>query len=133
MEKINKNMMYSSLIVIGIVFLFLVVPYIFMGPPGPLVAIRNVDNVSHDASISIYNEKNKIIFNENYVLEPDTEVRESKSIMFLIIKSFPSNELYSVEVTLDNNTSEIYPTPLTRWETVEVKIDDTLSIYSSVV
>ncbi len=133
MEKSNKDLIFAGLVVIVIVFLFAIIPYIFMGPPTSLFSIRNLDDVTHEITVEIHPIGKGTMFEGSYILSANGEISEPKSVSFLIGKTLPLDNEYVANVTLDGNVSETYYSELGRWETVEIEINDELSVYSSVV
>jgi len=133
MKQSNKNLLYAGLFIIVVIAVFISIPYIFIGPPTSLFSIRNLDDVSHKIVVEINSVEKENIFKDSYILSANEKISEPKSVAFLIGKTLPLDNEYVANVTLDGNISEIYYSELGRWETVEVEINDELSVYSSVV
>ena len=83
-------------------------PFIFMGKPTPLFFMKNKDTISHQVMVEISDPKNNSIFKEVYVMDPDSEISQSKSAWLLLQLSFPpgNSKDLTIKVTVDNDLTE---------------------------
>lgn len=113
-------MLGISLLLLVLMLLFVVVPYLIVGPPTPLFSVRNHDIGVHELRVEIYDSKNNSVFDKTYELLAEDEVYHPKPFRFLV----PGFEItdYTFKFTLDNSFMETYSTNIQPWNTVEVDL-----------
>jgi hypothetical protein len=116
----RKLILGISLLVLIFMLLFVVVPYLIVGPPTPLFYVRNHDVGAHELRVEIYDLKNNSVLDKTYKLSAGEEVYHAKPFRFLV----PGFEIvdYTFKFTLDNMSAETYQTNIQPWNTVEVEL-----------
>jgi hypothetical protein len=71
-------MLWISLMVLILVSLFVVVPYILVGPPTPLFYVRNHDVGVHELRVEVCDLKNNSILDKTYELSAGEEIYYAK-------------------------------------------------------
>jgi len=124
-------MLGISLLVLILMSLFVVVPYLLVGPPTPIFSVRNHDAGVHELRVEIFNSKNNSVFDEIYELSAGEEIYRAKPFRFL----FPGfeGEDYTFKFTLDNSLKEIYstnirPGTLLMWNSTPIMLKASLSL-----
>jgi hypothetical protein len=109
------------LLVIGFYFIF---PFYLVGPPLPLLSLKNGDAIDHDVVIEIFDRNNKSIFKETYALDPEEEIRHPRPFLL----KFRWLKECTLKVTVDNNTTEMCETAVYPWKEFGIFINkDTIS------
>ncbi|MGA9187793.1 MAG: hypothetical protein WB014_04325 [Methanosarcina sp.] len=125
MEEVNKKLRYIGITLLILAGLFIILPYLFMGPPTSFFSVENGEETNHTVFIEIVDSDNKPIFKESYKLSPHEKVTESKSLWLLFKMSFPLNKNnYTVKVTLENNTSKEMNMSLNSWTSLIILVID---------
>ncbi|HII80347.1 MAG TPA: hypothetical protein HA261_08135 [Methanosarcina sp.] len=121
MRSFRRSLMLGiSLLLLVLMSLFVVVPYLIVGPPTPLFSVRNHDVGVHELRVEIHDSKNNSVLDKTYELSAGEEVYHPKPFRFLI----PGFEMadYTFKFTLDNRFTETYSTNIQPWNTVEVEL-----------
>ncbi|MGB9928692.1 MAG: hypothetical protein ACPK85_09845 [Methanosarcina sp.] len=93
----------GTLILLGF---FIILPYIFIGPPTSFFSVYNGDEINHIVSIQIIDSNNELIFENRYELSPQEKITESKGLWLLFKMASPLNkDNYVIKTTLENNIS----------------------------
>lgn len=125
MEEVNKKLRYIGITLLILAGLFIILPYLFMGPPTSFFSVENGEETNHTVFIEIVDSDNKPIFKESYKLSPHEKVTESKSLWLLFKMSFPLNKNnYTVKATLENNTSKEMNMSLNSWTSLIILVID---------
>lgn len=117
---------FAAVIIALIIISYIAMPFIFIGKPEPLFSMKNKDTISHQVMIEISDSNNNSIFKEVYVMDPDSEISQSKSAWLLLQLSFPpgnSKEL-TIKVTVDNDFTEKTHTDLQLWSMFDITLFD---------
>jgi hypothetical protein len=89
----RSHILSIAVIIIALIIISCIaVPFIFMGKPDPLFSMKNKDTISHQVMVEILDFKNNSIFKEVYVMDPDSEISQSKSTWLLLQLSFPPGD-----------------------------------------
>lgn len=121
MRSFRRTLMLGvSLLVLIFMSLFVVVPYLIVGPPTPLFHVQNHDVEVHELRVEIYDSKNNSVLDKAYELSGGEEVYYTKPFRVLV----PGFEIadYTFKFTLDNRLMETYNTSIQPWNTVEVEL-----------
>lgn len=113
-------MLWISLLVLILVSLFIVVPYILVGPPTPLFYVRNHDVGVHELRVEVCDSKNNSILDKTYELSAGEEIYYAKPFRFLVPEF--EGEGYTFEFTLDNSFKGTHSTNIQPWNTVHVEL-----------
>ena len=125
MEEVNNKLRYIGITLLILAGLFIILPYLFIGPPTSFISVENGDETNHTVFIEIVDSDNKPIFKESYKLSPHEKVTESKSLWLLFKMSFPLNKNnYTVKATLENNTSKEMNMSLNPWTSLIILVID---------
>jgi len=125
MEKVNKKLRYLGIVLLTLAGFFIILPYLFMGPPTSFFSVENGDETSHTVLIKIVNLDNKSIFEESYKLSPHEKAEESKSLWLLSKMTFPLNKNnYTIKATLENNISTEESMSLNPWTSLHISVID---------
>ena len=97
-----------------------------MGKPDPLFSMKNKDTISHQVMVEISDSKNNSIFKEVYVMDPDSEISQSKSAWLLLQLSFPpgNSKDITIQVTVDNDLTEKSQMDLQLWSMFDITLFD---------
>lgn len=93
----NKFLIIGSLIVI-VSFLYISLPFIFMGSPTPIFQIFNDDIKSHEVTVEVFNSDNESIINKTYNLEPGSDFLEDRPLSLWLPQAKGE---YMFKVTMD--------------------------------
>jgi hypothetical protein len=97
-------MLWISLLVLVLMSLFVVVPYLLVGPPAPLFSVRNHDAGVHELRAEIFDSKNNSVLDETYELSAGEEIYHAKPFRFLVPglegKNYTFKTLSRIPVTL---------------------------------
>jgi hypothetical protein len=125
MREANKKLRYIGITLLILIGFFIILPYIFMGPPTSLFSVYNGDGTSHIVTIEIIDSNNKSIFENTYKLSPQEKITESKGLWLLFNMSLPLNkDNYIIKTTLNNNVSKETSMSLNPWTTLFISIID---------
>jgi hypothetical protein len=125
MKQVNRKIRYIGIALLILAGLFVILPYLFMGPPTPFFSIYNGDKTSHTITLEIIDSNNKSVFENEYELSSQEKITESKSLWLLLKMSFPlSNNNYVVKTTMDNNISEETNKSCNPWTKMYISIVD---------
>jgi len=125
MEEVNKKLRYIGITLLILAGFYIILPYLFMGPPTSFFSVENGDETNHTVLIKIVDSNSKPIVEESYKLSPHEKVIESKSLWLLVKMSFPLNKNnYTIRVTLENNTSKEMSMSLNPWTSLFISITD---------
>lgn len=125
MREVNKKIHYIGITLLILVGFYIILPYLFIGPPASFFSIYNGDETSHIMTIEISHSNNKPIFEKTYKLSPHEKVIESKSLRLLFKMSLPLNkDSYTIKTSLENNISKETNMSLNPWTTLFISIID---------
>jgi len=123
MEEVNKKLRHLGIALLILVGFFIILPYLFMGPPTSFFSVENGDETNHTLLIKIVDSNSKPIFEENYKLSPHEKAKESKSLWLLLKMSFPlSKNNYTIKATLENNISTEESVSLNPWTSLHISV-----------
>jgi hypothetical protein len=91
------------LLAVGFYFIF---PFYLVGPPLPLLSLKNGDVINHEVVIEIFDQNNKSMFKETYELDPKEELQYPRPFLL----KFRWLKECTLKVTMDNNTRKMYET-----------------------
>ena len=116
----------AAVIIALIIISCIVVPFIFMGKPDPLFSMKNKDTISHQVMVEISDSKNNSIFKEVYMMDPESEISQSKSAWLLLQLTFPpgNSKDLTIQVTADNDLTEKTQTGLQLWSMFDITLFD---------
>lgn len=125
MKEVNKKIRYIGIILLILVGFYIILPYIFIGPPAYFFSVYNGDETGHVVTIEITDSNNKPIFENTYKLSPHEKAIESKSLWLLFKMSLPLNkDSYTIKTSLENNVSKEINMSLDPWTTLFISIID---------
>jgi hypothetical protein len=125
MIQVNRKIRFIGIALLILTGLFIILPYLFMGPPTPFFSIYNGDKTSHITTLEILDSNNKSVFENKYELSSQEKITESKSLWLLLKMSSPlSNDNYIVKTTVDNNMSEEINKSCNPWTKMYISIVD---------
>ncbi|WP_292373180.1 hypothetical protein [Methanosarcina sp. UBA411] len=123
MEEVNKKLRYLGIALLILAGFFILLPYVFMGPPTSFFSVENGDETNHIVLIKIVDSNSKPIFEENYKLSPHEKAKESKSLWLLSKMTFPLNKNnYTIKATLENNISTEESMSLNPWTSLHILV-----------
>lgn len=116
----------AAVIIALIIIICIAMPFIFIGKPEPLFSMKNKDTISHQVMVKISDSKNNSIFKEVYVMDPDSEISQSKSAWLLLQLSFPpgNSKDVTIKVTVDHELTEENQTDLQLWSMFDITLFD---------
>jgi len=117
---------FAAVIIALIIISCIAMPFIFIGKPEPLFSMKNKDTISHQVMVEISDSNNNSIFKEVYVMDPDSEISQSKSAWLMLQLSFPpgNSKDITIQVTVDNDLSEKSQTDLQLWSMFDITFFD---------
>ena len=117
---------FAAVIIALIIISCIAMPFIFMGKPDPLFFTKNKDTISHQVMVEISDSNNNSIFKEVYVMDPDSEISQSKSAWLLLQLSFPpgNSKDVTIKVTVDHELTEENQTDLQLWSMFDITLFD---------
>lgn len=125
MKEVNKKIRYIGIILLILVGFYIILPYIFIGPPASFFSVYNGNETGHVVTIEITDSNNKPIFENTYKLSPHEKAIESKSLWLLFKMSLPLNkDSYTIKTSLENNVSKEINMSLDPWTTLFISIID---------
>ncbi len=125
MKEVNKKIRYIGIILLILVGFYIILPYIFIGPPASFFSVYNGDETSHVVTIEITDSNNKPIFENTYKLSPHEKAIESKSLWLLFKMSLPLNkDSYTIKTSLEDKVSKETNMSLDPWTTLFISIID---------
>ena len=123
-KKIKLTIFVILILFIGYYLFFLVTPLIVVGPPSSVYSITNYDSMPHNISVLIFDENNKSVLQNTYVIRPEQNVDFDRQINWHIpIMSEQitwSHGTYPFQFILDNNISKNITIPIWPWQTIGV-------------
>jgi ABC-type cobalt transport system substrate-binding protein len=121
-KEMNKRIVIGAgvALIVVVIGLYVILPYLFVGPATPLFSIYNDDqNASHQVFVKIVNPDNDPIFKELYELAPGENVDCPKPVYLKILR--PKGE-YRFEITLDTEITTSYETTIYPHLTVVIEL-----------
>ncbi|AGB50682.1 hypothetical protein Metho_2543 (plasmid) [Methanomethylovorans hollandica DSM 15978] len=117
---------FAAVIIALIIISCIAMPFIFIGKPEPLFSMKNKDTISHQVMVEISDPKNNSIFKEVYVMDPDSEISQSKSAWLMLQLYFPpgNSKDITIQVTVDNDLTEKIQTGLQLWSMFDITLFD---------
>jgi len=117
---------FAAVIIALIIISCIAMPFIFIGKPEPLFSMKNKDTISHQVMVEISDSNNNSIFKEVYVMDPDSEISQSKSAWLLLQLSFPpgNSKDVTIKVTVDHELTEENQTDLQLWSMFDITLFD---------
>ena len=112
MKTRNKILIGVGIVVLLVVGFYFIFPFYLVGPPLPLLSLKNEDVSSHEVVIEIFDQNNKSIFKETYELDPEEEIRHPRPFLL----KFRWLKECTLKVTVDNNTTEMCKTDVYSWK-----------------
>jgi len=95
----TKKLVISGIIIlIAALFLYISLPFIFMGPAAPFFVIHNHDVKSHEVIVEVFDQNNKPIINETYRLEPEDDFSQARPLSLHFQRE---KREYTFKVTMD--------------------------------
>ncbi|MFY1112033.1 MAG: hypothetical protein AB3K77_10185 [Methanosarcinaceae archaeon] len=94
----KKRVISGIIILIAALFLYISLPFIFMGPTAPFFVIHNHDVKSHEVIVEVFDQNNKSIINETYRLEPEDDFSQARPLSLQFQRE---KREYTFKVTMD--------------------------------
>lgn len=100
-----KKLVISGIIIlIAALFLYIFLPFIFMGPAAPFFVIHNHDAKSHEVVVEVFDQDNKSIINETYHLEPEDDFSQARPLSLQFQRE---KREYMFKVTMDKQVASV--------------------------
>ena len=115
----NKMLTGAGIVVLLLIGFYIIFPFYLVGPPLPLLSLKNEDVINHEAMIEIFDQNNKSIFREKYELDPEEEIRYTRPFLL----NFRWLKECTLKVTVDNDIRKIYETDVYPWKEFCIAID----------
>ena len=112
MKTRNKILIGAGIVLLLAVGFYFIFPFYLVGPPLPLLSIKNGDAINHEVVIDIFDQNNKSIFKETYELDPDEEIRQPRPFLL----KFRWLKECTLKVTVDDNATKVYETDVYSWK-----------------
>lgn len=123
MRRMFKILMGFGILVALLLGFLMYLPYLFIGPPLPLLSISNDDSIHHLIGIEIMDSHNNSMFKKTYELDSQESISQPKPFWLLLQLSHPLYESkHTVEIALDEVVVETYNTQLNPWTMVIISI-----------
>ena len=122
MKTGNKILIGAGIVLLLAVGFYFIFPFYLVGPPLPLLSLKNGDVNNHEVVIEIFDQNNKSIFKETYELAPKEEIRYPRPFLL----KFRWLKECTLNVTVDNNTTKMYKTDVYPWKEFGIFIDKDL-------
>ena len=106
MKTGNKILIGAGIVLLLAVGFYFIFPFYLVGPPLPLLSLKNGDAINHEVVIEIFDRNNKSIFKETYALDPKEDIRYPRPFLL----KFRWLKECTLKVTVDNNTTKMYET-----------------------
>ncbi len=119
MKTRNKILIGAGIVLLLAVGFYFIFPFYLVGPPLPLLSLKNGDVSNHEVVIEIFDRNNKSIFKETYALDPEEEIRYPRPFLL----NFRWLKECTLKVTVDKNTIEMCKTDVYPWKEFGVFID----------
>ena len=112
MKTRNKILIGAGIVVLLVVGFYIIFPFYLVGPPLPLLSLKNGDAINHEVVIEIFDQNNKSIFKETYELDPEEEIGYPRPFLL----KFRWLKECTLKVTVDNGTTKMYETDVYPWK-----------------
>ena len=112
MKTRNKILIGIGIVVLLVVGFYFIFPFYLVGPPLPLLSLKNGDAIDHKVVIEIFDRNNKSIFKETYALDPKEELRYPRPFLL----KFRWLKECTLKVTVDDNATKVYKTDVYSWK-----------------
>lgn len=100
-----KNLVISGIIILlAALFLYISLPFIFMGPAAPFFVIHNHDVKSHEVIVEVFDQNNKSIIYETYRLEPEDDFSQARPFSLQFQRE---KREYTFKVTMDKQITSV--------------------------
>lgn len=119
MKTRNKILAGAGIVVLLVVGFYFIFPFYLVGPPLPILSLKNRDVINHEIVIEIFDQNNKSIFKETYELDPKEEIGYPRPFLL----KFRWLKECTLKVTVDNNTTEMCKTDVYPWKEFGIFID----------
>jgi hypothetical protein len=119
MKTRNKILIGVGIVVLLVVGFYIIFPFYLVGPPLPLLSLKNGDAINHEVVIEIFDQNNKSIFKETYELDPKEEIGYPRPFLL----KFRWLKECTLKVTVDDNTTKMYKTDVYAWKEFAIFID----------
>ena len=106
MKTGNKILIGAGIVLLLAVGFYFIFPFYLVGPPLPLLSLKNGDVSNHEVVIEIFDRNNKSIFKETYALDPEEELRYPRPFLL----KFRWLKECTLKVTVDGNATKMYET-----------------------
>jgi len=118
MKTRNKILIGVGIVVLLVVGFYFIFPFYLVGPPLPLLSLKNEDVSSHEVVIEIFDRQNKSIFKETYGLDPEEEIRYPRPFLL----KFRWLKECTLKITVDNDITEMCETDVYSWKEFRITI-----------
>ena len=119
MKTRNKILAGAGIVVLLVIGFYIIFPFYLVGPPLPLLSLKNRDDINHEVVIEIFDQNNKAIFNETYELDPKEEIGHLRPFLL----KFRWLKECTLKVTVDNDATEMCKTDVYPWKEFGIFID----------
>ena len=111
----------AFILVLLLAVLFIVGPYLIVGPPSPLFTAINHETEVHELRVEVFDSGNDSVLDETYELTPLKRISQPKPLRFLVPPGI-GDEDYTFKVTLEDGFTETYSTKVSTWSNVEIVV-----------
>jgi len=115
----NKILTGAGIVVLLVIGFYIIFPFYLVGPPLPLLSLKNGDVINHEVVIEIFDQNNKSIFKETYELDPEEEIRYPRPFLL----NFRWLKECTLEVTVDTDITKMCETDVYPWKEFGIAID----------
>jgi hypothetical protein len=131
-KRISKKILlrvigiFTIVIIVGYLFLFVLFPMIIMGGPTSLYFIGNHDTKNHTIVIKIFDSTNKTVLLQSYKMQPDTTIQYARGFGWYPTVTWTpftwSGGKYTFIAVLDGNFTASHTTNVQITQTIWIDI-----------
>lgn len=111
-SNVRKKLIIIGFLLITVLIYYIslpiLIPFIFIGS-APFFIISNHDVKGHEVTVEVFDQKNKLIMNETYCLEPKGDASMSRPFS---LKYYQEKREYTFKVSIDKQITKIVKTEI---------------------
>ena len=119
MKTRNTLLAGAGIVVLLVIGFYIIFSFYLVGPPLPLLSLKNGDAVNHNVVIEIFGQNNNSIFKETYELDPEEEICHSRPFLL----KFRWLKGCTLKVTVDNDATKMCKTDVYPYKIFCIFID----------
>lgn len=97
-SKVGNKLFIIGFLLVTVLFLYIALPFIFMGSPTPIFEVYNDDVKSHEVIVEVFDPYNKSVVNETYNLESEGDFSQARPLSLWLPQAKGE---YTFKVTMD--------------------------------